>query len=56
MYKKITKFVSQVKCSNFRIQATKFSLPDNPLLIINTYFPCDPRTDNFDDEELMTIS
>ena len=42
--KSITKYVSKVKCSNYRIQATKFSLPGSEALVINTYFPCDPRT------------
>ena len=53
--KNLTKYVSKVKCTNYRIQATKFSLPDGPLLVINSYFPGDPRTDNFDDSELLTL-
>ena len=53
--KNLTKYVSKVKCANYRIQATKFSLPDGPLLVINSYFPGDPRTDNFDDSELLTL-
>ena len=53
--RKLTNYVSKVKTENFRLQATKFNLPSGPLLIINTYFPCDPRTDNFDDRELLTL-
>ena len=53
--KNLTKYVSRIKCNNFRIQATKFSLPDGALLLINTYFPGDPRTNNFDDAELLTL-
>ena len=48
----LTKYVSKIKCSNFRIQATKFSFPHGPFLLLNTYFPCDPRVENFDDGEL----
>ena len=47
--KNLTKYVRKVKCSNHRIQATKFSLPSGPLLVINSYFPGDPRSENFDD-------
>ena len=39
--KKITKYVSKIKCDNYRLQATKFN------------FPFDPRTVNFDDTELV---
>ena len=53
--KKLTRYVSKVKCNNFRLQATKFSLPDGPLLVINAYFPSDPRTDNFNDVETLTL-
>ena len=44
-----------MKCENFRLQATKFDLPSGSLLILNTYFPCDPRTANFDDTELLKL-
>ena len=53
--RKLTNYVSKVKTENFRLQATKFNLPSGSLLIINTYFPCDPRTGNFDDRELLTL-
>ena len=53
--KSLTKYVSKVKCSSYRLQATKFSFPSGSLLILNTYFPCDPRTINFDDEELLAL-
>ena len=52
---KITKYVSKIKCENFRLQATKFDFPSGPLLVLNTYFPCDPRTRNFDDTELIKL-
>ena len=53
--KNITKYVSKVQCSNHRLQATKFSFPGRPLLLINCYFPCDPRTENFNDFELLGL-
>ena len=52
--KSLTKYVKKIKCENYRIQATEFNLPQGPIVLINTYFPCDPRTSNFDDTELMT--
>ena len=52
---KITKYVSQIKCENYRLQATRFDFPSGPLLVLNTYFPCDPRTRNFDDTELIKL-
>ena len=55
MWKKsLTQYVSKLDCSNFRLQATIFRLPDGNLLLINCYFPCDPRKENYDDEELLT--
>ena len=51
----LTKYVSRIKCDNFRLQATKFNFPSGPLLVINSYFPCDPRREDFDDSELMKL-
>ena len=53
--KNLTKYVSQVKCSSFRLQVTQFSFPSGSLLILNTYFPCDPRVNDFNDEELLAL-
>ena len=53
--KTLTKDVLKVKSDNFRVQATKFSLPSGEILVINAYFPCDPRADNFDDTELISL-
>ena len=56
MWKKnITKYVSKVQCNNYRLQATKFSFPSRPILLINCYFPCDPRTENFNDCEVVGL-
>ena len=49
----LSKYVSQIKCSNFRLQATKFAFPDKSMLLINCYFPCDMRNDSFDNSELI---
>ena len=53
--KSLTKYVSLVKCSSFRLQATRFNFPRGSFLVLNTYFPCDPRKDNFNDEELLNL-
>ena len=47
----LTKYVSKINCTNYRIQATKFSFPTGALLVLNGYFPCDPRVENFDETE-----
>ena len=49
----LTKYVSKIKCDNFRFLGTQFSFPSGGLLIINSYFPCDPRTLAFDDSEIL---
>ena len=53
--KSLTKYVSLVECSNFRLQATKFSFPNGTFLLINTYFPCDPQSANFNENELLNV-
>ena len=55
MWKKgLTKYVSKVVSNNFRLQATKFQFPSSNILIINSYFMCDPRV-NFDEDELHEL-
>ena len=53
--KPLTKYVSRVASSNFRLQATKFSFPSSSILIINAYFPCDPQVEDFNDTEIVTV-
>ena len=53
--KSLTKYVSKVSTNNFRLQGTKFSLPCGSFLLLNTYFPCDPRVNQFDETELLTL-
>ena len=53
--KSLTKYVSKINCQNFRIQATKFAFPSGSFLLLNSYFPCDPRTTNFDETELVNL-
>ena len=56
MWKKsLTKYVSRIPSTSFRILAAKFSFPSISLLVVNTYFMCDPRADNFDDTELLEL-
>ena len=51
----LTRYVSKIDTSNFRIQATKFSIPGSHFVLVNAYFPCDPRVDNFDEGEILSI-
>ena len=51
----LTKYVKRVHCTNFRLQATLFEIPDCTLLVINTYFPCDPRSEQADITELLEL-
>ena len=53
--KSLTKYVSKIDCQNYRLQATKFSFPGSPILILNSYFPCDPRVEQFDETEILTL-
>ena len=56
MWKKsLTKYVSRLQVDNYRIQATKFKFPSGQLLLLNTYFMCDPQTNNFDDGQLLAL-
>lgn len=56
MWKKCyTKYVTKIKCDNFRIQATKLNFPNAELLIINLYFMVDPQNNNFNDFELLSL-
>ena len=38
-----------------RVQAIKVTLPNAKFVIVNSYFPTDPRTVNFDDTELLKV-
>ena len=53
--KRLTKYVSKIPSTNFRLQATKFCFPSGQFLLINSYFPCDPQTEHFDDTELLAL-
>ena len=57
MWKKcLSKYVSQIKCENFRIQATQFTFPQSSLLLINLYLMNDPQHDFNDQELLQTLA
>ena len=49
----IRKFVENVSPSHWRIQAIKIKCSSSKILVINSYFPTDPRTQNFDETELV---
>ena len=55
MFRKyLTKYVSQVKCENYRLQGTKFLFPSCSLLVVNCYLPCDSQNNNADHDELIS--
>lgn len=51
--KNLTKYVSNIKSDNYRIQAVKFKFPEAELLVANLYFMVDPQVQNFDDTGLL---
>ena len=50
----ITENVLDVSPNHWRVQAITLKANNNRILIINTYFPIDPRTADFDTTELQT--
>ena len=53
IHKDIGTYVEDVSPTHWRIQAVLLTTPGNRLLIINSYFPTDPRINNFDSAELL---
>ena len=53
--KSYTKYVSKVECDSNRLQATQFDFPSGKFLLLNTYFMCDPRTVEFDEDPLRQL-
>jgi len=53
--KKLTKYVTNVECESYRLQAAKFTFPEAELLLINAYFMVDPQNNNFNDNELYSL-
>ena len=47
--------LKKIHCDNPRLQASLFRIPDCHLLVINTYFPCDPRSASSDFIELTEL-
>ena len=50
----IKELVVDVSPNHWRVQAITLQTPSNGLLIINSYFPNDPKTSEFDTSELLT--
>ena len=52
--RKIMNYVEHITVPNsYRVQGIKVKLPQQTFVFINTYFPTDPRNENFDDSELI---
>ena len=53
-HQSLCKFATQLRVPNsLRVQGLKLNIPNIPILVINTYFPNDPQTVDFDDSELL---
>lgn len=46
--------VNDVSPNHWRVQAVIIKYVSSKLLVLNTYFPTDPRTNNFDTSDLMS--
>ena len=54
-HKSLTKYVTRKNSQSSRIQATFFNFPNSSTLIINVYFPCDPRSSSSDLTEVIYL-
>lgn len=50
----IEHYVTDVSPNHWRVQAVILSTPKNKILLINTYFPTDPRINEFDTSDLLS--
>lgn len=50
----IEALVKDVSPNNWRVQAITVSVPNNRLLILNTYFPTDPQVNDFDTGDFLS--
>jgi hypothetical protein len=48
-----TRMINSVSPGHWRIQALTISSTISKTLLINSYFPVDPKTNNFDEDELV---
>ena len=51
--KKLRKFSKTLNCESLRLQPVLFQFGGKEILIINSYFPTDPKTINVDNSELV---
>ena len=52
--REITEYVDDVSPNHWRVQAILLKTPKNKILIINSYFPTDPRVNSFDASDLLS--
>ena len=53
-HQSLCSYATQLRVPNsHRVQGLKLNIPTSPILVINTYFPNDPQTVDFDDQELL---
>ena len=56
MWKKCyTKYVTNIQCDSYRMQALKFTFPEAELLLFNLYFMVDTQNRNYGENELLFL-
>ena len=56
MWKKyLTKYITNIKSENYRIQAVKVNFPEAEIVLVNLYFMVDTQNNNDDDNELLNL-
>ena len=48
-------FAKEVNTFNWRTQALTLTFPENKIMIINSYFPTDPKVNEFDTSDLLCM-
>ena len=44
----------EIETNHWRLQAITISIPNNKILVINSYFPTDPKVSDFDTSDLLS--
>ena len=50
----IAQHVTEVPTNHWRLQAVTISAPEHKILLVNSYFPTDPKVDDFDTADLFS--
>ena len=52
--KKFKGFAEEMPTNHWRLQAVTLIIPNNRILILNSYFPTDPKVSDFDTNDLLS--